>query len=464
MHTRMPYDDLAWEKSDAIFDAWKEKLYEPDTLREIGMLIAKHRGGVPEELCAPIRGAFNVCIRMKFLDGGSAMIRFPCPGVVMFPEEKVRREVAVMRYLAQETSIPVPFVLHYGMTDKSPRGLGPFIIMDYIDHAHDFVDALNTPGLGLNDRPILDPNIDEAKLEFVYSQMADILLELSKCSFTHIGTLAATDDDENWSATERPLTLNMNELVQLGSFPPTKLPTGPFSSSSAYYAALADMHLEHLSTQHNDAIESAEDCRYKYVSRQLFRQLASQESLGSRDFKSGPFKLFCDDLRPANVLINADLKIVGVIDWEFAYAAPAEFTFSPPWWLLLEMPEYWPGGLDDWSATYEQRLATFLRALETKQEEKIRNGVFERDQTLSTRMRESWENGAFWVNYASRKSWAFDAVFWHWLDKKFFFSDCGDSLQSRIKLLGKEEIDDMELFVNRKLEERNDRRLVERDG
>lgn len=185
----------------------------------------------------------------------------------------------------------------------------------------------------------------------------------------------------------------------------------------------------------------------------MFRNLASQSRLGSRDFESGPFKLFCDDLRPANVLVNADFKIVAVTDWEFTYTAPAEFTFDPPWWLLLELPEYWSKGLDDWAATYEQRLATFLRMLETRERDIIQRGMLKSDQVLSTRMRESWESGAFWVSYAARKSWAFDAVFWNWLERKFFGDSCGESLESKIQLLTSEEQSALEPFVERKLEE-----------
>lgn len=33
------------------------------------------------------------------------------------------------------------------MADHSPTGLGPFIIMKYIENFSDLVDALNTPGL-----------------------------------------------------------------------------------------------------------------------------------------------------------------------------------------------------------------------------------------------------------------------------------------------------------------------------
>lgn len=57
----------------------------------------------------------------------------------------------------------------------------------------------------------------------------------------------------------------------------------------------------------------------------------------------GGFRLVSEDLRPVNVLLgllDKDLRVVGVIDWELAYAAPAHFSFDPPWWLLLEEPEY----------------------------------------------------------------------------------------------------------------------------
>lgn len=124
----MSYDDVAWEKSDNVFDAWKHKLYSNDALQAIGGFVQKHRGGVATKLCNPLRGSFNVCIRVEFLDGGAAIIRIPCPGVVMFPEEKVKREVATMRHVQENTSIPVPLILHYGMADECPYNLGPFII------------------------------------------------------------------------------------------------------------------------------------------------------------------------------------------------------------------------------------------------------------------------------------------------------------------------------------------------
>lgn len=260
-------------------------------LRQLASSLLNTEEGIPTELCAPIRGSFNVCLRMKFEDAGSAMIRFSYPGVVMFPEENVRNEVAVMRFIEQKTNIPVPHVIYSGMTNESPYCLGPFIIMDYIEHTHDLVNALNTPGLSLEDRPVLDPQISAERLEYVHSQMCDILLELHKPSFTNIGSLSTTDDD-SWVVTSRPVTLNMNELVQLGNFPRSQLPSTFFPSSSSYMQTLADMHLMHPSTERNDAVDSAIDCRRKYTARHLFRRITSQAQLGNGS-SSEAFKLFC---------------------------------------------------------------------------------------------------------------------------------------------------------------------------
>ncbi|CEL08469.1 hypothetical protein ASPCAL11619 [Aspergillus calidoustus] len=86
--------------------------------------VDKHHGGVPDELFSPRRGSFNLWFRLRFKDGGAAVIRFPIPGTSMFPVEKVQREVAVMKFLEYFTSFRVPHVLHHGMTAESPIGLG----------------------------------------------------------------------------------------------------------------------------------------------------------------------------------------------------------------------------------------------------------------------------------------------------------------------------------------------------
>jgi hypothetical protein len=77
MKHHMSYDYLASVRSEAMYEAWLEKLFQQGVLREIGLFMKKHRGGVAIELCNPVAGAFNACLQMIFGDGGSAMIRFP---------------------------------------------------------------------------------------------------------------------------------------------------------------------------------------------------------------------------------------------------------------------------------------------------------------------------------------------------------------------------------------------------
>ncbi|KXG47692.1 Aminoglycoside phosphotransferase [Penicillium griseofulvum] len=262
----------------------------------------------------------------------------------------------------------------------------------------------------------------------------------------------------------------MNELIRLGSLPQGCLPSldTTFDTASSYFESLAELHIMHLRNQRNDAIDSADDCRRKFVARCLFRKLARERKLTDRwaSFENGPFKLWCDDFRPGNVLLNKDSKITGVVDWEFSYAAPVEFSYAPPWWLLIEKPEYWPtdDGLEDWCREYKCRLQTFLKAMINREDEAIRKGQLKENQRLSGPMRESWESGEFWIAYAARKNFAFDAIYWQKIDSRFFgptrCSDTADAWKERPEYLDDEERGDMERLVVQKLEEMKSRVLA----
>ncbi|KAJ5712047.1 hypothetical protein N7488_006203 [Penicillium malachiteum] len=84
-------------------------------------------------------------------------------------------------------------------------------------------------------------------------------------------------------------------------------------------------------------------------------------------------------------------------------------------------------------------------------------------QFLADRMQDSWESGDFWVVYALLHSFAFDAIYWHKIDTRFFgptTSRSEDAWKERLVLLGEEEIDEMEKLVSRKMEETNSRPLA----
>lgn len=89
MEERMSFDEVAWDQCDAVFAAWKKRLFNEHIFREIGALIIKHRGGPADELFSPQKGAFNAILRMEFLDSGSAIIRFPAPGIQCFQKRRL---------------------------------------------------------------------------------------------------------------------------------------------------------------------------------------------------------------------------------------------------------------------------------------------------------------------------------------------------------------------------------------
>ncbi|KAH6709212.1 hypothetical protein BKA61DRAFT_579284 [Leptodontidium sp. MPI-SDFR-AT-0119] len=117
---------------------------------------------------------------------------------------------------------------------------------------------------------------------------------------------------------------------------------------------------------------------------------------------------------------------------------------------------------------YEPRLKTFLRVLEDE-EKKLTGPEITEDmasvspitKTLAQRMRESWETNSWMVNFASRKSWSFDALFWRYLDPAYFGPNEDGDHKARLHLLPIDEAKAIEPFVRTKMEEAKERILVE---
>lgn len=270
-------DPLVTKQNDEIEGGLQKKIdvfYEEKRQHEIYDFIIKHRPGKPVRARRTLRGSYNAVFRLEYTDGAAAL-RVPLPGQNALPNEKVRVEVATLRYIEKMTSIPVPHVYHWGTTAENSLGFGPFIIMDYITHDKNLEDVLSDPSFGDNAGP-LDPNLPRAKLESLYKQVASIILQLSKLEMPKIGSLQEQGD--SFIIGSRPLTQDMNDLVVQGGIPSSILPpeTATYSTSDEWYAVLADAHFAHLTFQRNDAIDSADDCRDKFVARHLFRQLVRQ--------------------------------------------------------------------------------------------------------------------------------------------------------------------------------------------
>ncbi|GIK03864.1 hypothetical protein Aspvir_007939 [Aspergillus viridinutans] len=354
-------------------------------------------------------GSFNFSLRLHWEDGGEDwLIRFPLPGKSMFPDEKVHREAVLMEFIGSRTQIPVPRVIAYGAAHENPTGLGPFIIMTWIE-GRKMSEILRKDRPGKED--ILNPDIDPRTLGLLYSQMAEILLELWNLNFDSIGCLGQDKQSGQYMVDGPPLTLEVNELMRtcgLGN----RTPSGVYHSSTDYIASLLQLQSTHLREQRN-SVYDFEDCREKYACRHLMKAIALD--FISQEDNHGPFKLFCDDFGPGNVLVDDSLHVTGVIDWEFCYTAPIQFAGGIPSWLLLQRPhriinELGAAGFLD---MFLPRAEVFLNCLEQK--EGI-TGANPEDR-LSARMRKSIEDRSAWFILAARMVSSVDMIYWELLDE-----------------------------------------------
>lgn len=122
-----------------------------------------------------------------------------------------------------------------------------------------------------------------------------------------------------------------------------------------------------------------------------------------------------------------------MIDWEFCYAAPAQFLASPPEWLLLKQPDNWieDYGLEHFLQRYLPKLDLFLRALKGHEGE---NGAMPAiGGRLSDRIRRSMDDRTVWFNIASRNGWSLDFLYWNLLDNYVYGAECPDERVARTR-------------------------------
>ncbi|KAF3491015.1 uncharacterized protein GIQ15_00532 [Arthroderma uncinatum] len=392
-----------------------------NSLLDIGVVAARYRKNPRCTLVSKHCGSFNFSLRLHWDDDGPDwLIRFPVLGKAIFAEEKYQNEVAVMRFIRQNTKIPIPEIIAHGAAAENPTGLGPFMIMTWLEGTtmKDLLEV-RVPTPDGNSEGVLNPDIANVTLNPLYDGIARILLDLWALNFDKIGSLGYDDVSNSWKVNRRPLTLGMNEFVRLGGIPEDDLKSGTFTSSLDYFFHSSELHKLHLEKQLNSIFDSR-DCREKYTCRHLFRSMIPS-FVSSKDI-NGPFKLFCDDFGPGNILVNpSTLEITGVIDWEFCYAAPAQFSASPPSWLLLKRPDHWvqDDGLQHFLKHYTPKFDMLLSSLETHEAERGLSGA---DEILSIRMRRSMEDRTIWFNLAVRNGWSIDFVYWNLLDNYIYGS------------------------------------------
>ncbi|RBR06669.1 hypothetical protein FVER53590_02394 [Fusarium verticillioides] len=411
-HLARAVDGESWEKSE-----WRLSIQR--TSHEVVSLVEVVCNQTAHLVPPVTLGRHNVIYRIH-CDGDpyDIVVRQPRPDLVQFWEEKAGYESATMSYLAKSSAVHVPDLFFHIPSSH----IGPAKILLFVESHRSMSGALAGSDEDPEEITVLDPEIPEEDLRMLYGKMAALLIKLFEPTRHKIGSLVEVGSEH--SVARRPLTQNMYDMVCKAFIPKSVLPSSEkvYHSADEWYAASAAMHMAQLLFEHNDIVESEDECR------------------------------------------NKNDNIAAALDWEFSYFAPTQFSLDPPWWLLLQPPELWPSGIDDWSQVYEARLETWLFAMEYQE----RGEEINFPDNLSAYMRESWEGGRFWLTYATRKSWAFDTIFWKYLDEKFFGPRDKDTQESqfwkaRVHLLGEEAQRSMEMVVERKMNDAEERVLVDWD-
>ncbi|KFY02556.1 hypothetical protein O988_02086 [Pseudogymnoascus sp. VKM F-3808] len=376
----MRVNAAALESNRLVRAEWQRKLATYDHDKGLGSelegFVSEFHSGKPCRVVERFEGAFNYCFRLRFdmSDHDDWLLRFPIPGDVMYPTEKVDQEVAVMKFIKEKTRIPIPKVIASGRTEGRFAGLGPFIIMEFVEGER-LDEALYQNGN-------IKPEIGQSTLDFIYKQMAQIYLELFEHDFDQIGGLSMSLNGQSWHVKSGPLTLKTNEDNR-----------EPSSTTAAYLDKLVDQHTR-LLCENPESVSDDVECQEEYRCLQTIKMLTQQ--LASSVDCNGPFKLFLDDLRFGNILVDSKtFEIKALIDWEFCYAAPRQFLNAPPPWFIPN-PDPW-----DWTAEerdeYKLHFTNFMTVLQDEE------SVLGKDHSFSARMQTFLENGTFWHLQALRE-------------------------------------------------------------
>lgn len=104
------------------------------------------------------------------------------------------------------------------------------------------------------------------------------------------------------------------------------------------------------------------------------------------------------------IVNNADdLEIVAVIDWEWSYAGPEELLWSPPRWLVLEIPNVWSSQKTGNLTRYNKYFEIFAQMIE-EQEGDVLGEELDPARRPSTLLRQRQQDGSAWFYHIIRES------------------------------------------------------------
>ncbi|KAM3492128.1 hypothetical protein MY3957_004619 [Beauveria namnaoensis] len=256
-------------------------------------------------------GSYNVCYFVTFpADGTEWVVRIPISPLISDVWAKVQSEVATMQYVQRETRIPVPTVHGYGHGERLTEDastLQAFLILEKM------------PGESLHSH-----EISAIPKE---SRIFDILGQLQQLHFPRSGSLYPDSKSSGKFTIGNPLYVIENDnAVNVGVYEKSST-----TSSNAFDAVKGMFPI----LEHAYEIPISDEVPDQTIKRELFAidSLASSLSDNTHPFWSldAPFMLSHGDLRCENIMVDENMKITAIIDWEWVVILPQQLCTPPTW-------------------------------------------------------------------------------------------------------------------------------------
>jgi len=388
----MDVNEIARAAQKKTQEEWTKRLCSIDTdFRHVYDLAASFRTGhtcsrAYDETGLWVRkGAYNMCFWAGFEDGTKWVVRLPIVGAIApeLVDEKLKTEIATMMFLREKTTVPVPALIGYGLTGNNRHPLGlAFLVMEHV------------PGKAL---PLIWDTLSDLDKRVIYDQIAAITLQLNSYHFEKIGALTL-DDDGNWTTGNRPLTHALAGLQLDGIEVRMR---AHYNSALDYFLDYFSHHRRRFLEQPNSTDEM-DDAREKYAGLFIFESLILQ--FLDRENNCGPFVLSHGDLHGPNLMIDNDLQIVAVLDWEWSAIVPLQVACLPP--VCLSTTTISKLAQGEGMQSFVEAVGIFL-SCHQERERRLR-GCTE----MTGRMRNSLTNGTFWFGHAIQNIYTFEYLFW----------------------------------------------------
>ncbi|OJD24077.1 hypothetical protein ACJ73_04565 [Blastomyces percursus] len=375
------------------------------------------------------KGSHNVCYPVVFTHAAGDipnvkstqsperwMIRIPLLPRLAFPEEKMRGEIATMKYIAEKTTTPIPHLIRYSINRDNIIGL-PFMAVEYI------------AGKTLHGTDV--PRLPEGLKSHLFDQLADVYIQLYRQQFDRVGALTLDSNDENWVFEHnRPLTIEVNDQEVSGMKSSDIIPAHQTYNSTVDYA-YAILKLIFNDFYHGkDSVFNEKDAR-----NYLYGMFASQGIVMEwvdRKANHGPFILMHGDFRPPNIFVDENLNITSIIDWEWSHTVPPQMFVPPSWITGQELPAATEKPYDFEFTVYVSQFQLAAREREDK--------YYNPDKKLKfvLPLVKLWNNhlmsDTMFIASALLKPCYFGNVYWNLLDHMYYGYDSGKRVENFFKL------------------------------